>query len=251
MTPIRTADVKKALPTVMRDEVQAAAGNNAQISQAEQAAAPVLVQQAAAEVRAQHPHVTVNAVVDVLVRKGVAAIDGVNTTAKTRLSPAALAALDQSDPEMGARVRKAVDLVLRRPMTGTDVANRLTPLVTNLRFDDLGSEGDQACTVVRVPGPVTALDEASFKTAFGLTAATPDNKVERFVDATAALANFIATNSNSREARTTVDVLKSLRDVKAIVTGEDGTTNALHPAYLVGVASDGQIVGIKTGVVWT
>lgn len=142
--------------------------------------------------------------------------------------------------------------------SGKDIEQQLAKVIGGLELDDFGSEGGQAFETVHVPGHKGELTEASFRKAFGMEADTPDNVIERFEPLPSAfLEEFVDAHERyypapaGENARKVADLLRGLKDVKVVITGEDGTTDSVHPTYLIGTAPDGSLVGLKSGVVWT
>jgi len=150
--------------------------------------------------------------------------------------------------------------------TGEGVQKLLRPLAKGLEFDQLGSEGGQPVKTVFRDGSFEKLDRKVFREALKLPDnGNPNNKIEVFRNATADdLKTFIENNTNAwkngklvedpakvAQAESMIAVLRSLKDLKVVVTGEDGATNAAHPTYLVGLAQDGSVVGVQSKVIWT
>jgi len=120
-------------------------------------------------------------------------------------------------------------------------------------------------TVMRA-GPYEKMDRAAVRDALKLPDnGNPINKIETFRSATANdLKTFIENNTmvykNGRmvedpalvaQAESAIAILRGLKDLKVVVTGEDGKTSAAHPMYLVGLAQDGSMVGMQSKVIWT
>jgi hypothetical protein len=150
--------------------------------------------------------------------------------------------------------------------TGEGTQKLLRPLVKGLEFDQLGSEGGQPVKTVMRDGPYEKMDRAAVRDALKLPDnGNPVNKIETFRNATADdMKTFIENNTmtwkNNKlvedpakvaQAESAIAVLRGLKDLKIVVTGEDGTTNAAHPTYFVGLAQDGSMVGIQSKVIWT
>lgn len=268
MTKIRTSDVKHTVTAQAAAELAAAAGNSL-ISKEEQKTLAPELQRAVDDVRragGSGTRVTVAAAKDAFAARATDSIDAVNQGAgsgKAWLSKAEIAALQQRDPAVGERAGKAWDILAGRttPAPAFDAAAFTATLDKALSFQfesSFGSEGGQPMSAVRAAGPFTTLDAATFKAAFGFTGTTPDDKVERDVAAagilqelTASVVQPVYSAQQEQDARTIATLIGSLKDARAFVMGEDGTTNAVHPTFIVGLAPDGSMVGVKTGVVWT
>ena len=144
-----------------------------------------------------------------------------------------------------------------RRQTGAQMQAALAPLTANLFFDGLlGSEGGERLTAVLVPSNFTPpLSAASFARAFNIDTATDQGFIERDLAPSkiATLLTDFADSMATPEAAQLVALLKQLPDLRVFVIGKDGAPNvdANHPLYMVGTASDGALVGVKSGVIWT
>lgn len=183
---------------------------------------------------------------------------------QTWLSKAEIEALKQRDPAVGDRAQKAWEILANRagptppPFSTAQFESDLQQALSFQFESSFGSEGGQPMQTVVVNGPFSSLDAATFKAAFGFTGAGPDHKIERDVPAAQILAELTAsvvqptyTAQQEQDAATIARLIGSLKDARAFVLGEDGTTGPVHPTYIVGLDPNGQLVGIKTGVVWT
>jgi hypothetical protein len=128
ITRARTADVQTAMQPLLRQDATAAAGTNALISRAEQAAAPAHVQAAAEQVRSTGgagTRVTVDAVEQVLGQQARALIASVNQSSGSGaafLSLAEAQAAAVRNPPMGAHVLRARALVLGKSIDVDSIA---------------------------------------------------------------------------------------------------------------------------------
>jgi hypothetical protein len=128
ITRARITDVHTAVQPLLRQDAAAAAGNNALISRAEQAAAPAHVQSAAEQVRSAggaRARVTVDAVEQVLGQQARALIAGVNQSSgsgATFLSLAEAQAAAARNPSLGAHVLRARELVLGKSVDVDGIA---------------------------------------------------------------------------------------------------------------------------------
>jgi hypothetical protein len=273
MSNIRATDVKTQIARQVQAETRAAAGGNSLISKDEQKTLAPELQRAADEVRAAGgpgTRVTAEAVEGAFQQRFTSAIDAVNQSSgsgRAWLSKAEIDALKQRDPAVGERAQKAWDILAGRTTpTPTPSFNsaqfgvELQRVAQSFQFESsFGTEGGQPMqAVVAGGGPYTSLDANVFKAAFGLTANTPDHKIERDVPAAQVLAELTASvvqpiysAQQENDAKTIARLIGSLKDARAFVLGEDGTTGPVHPTYIVGIDPNGNIQGIKTGVVWT
>lgn len=269
MSNIRTTDVKLAIARQVQVEVNAAAGSNTLISKDEQKTLAPELQRAVDDVRAAGgpgTRVTTEAAAGAFQQRFTSSIDAVNQpsgSGRAWVSRAEIDALKQRDPAVGDRAQKAWEILAGRTTptpSSFDAARFESELKGALTFafeSSFGSEGGQPMSVVRAPGSFTTVDAASFKAAFGFTANTPDNVIERDVPAAQILAELTAsvvqptyTARQEADAARIASLIGSLKDARAFVMG-DSTTDVVHPTFIVGAAPDGSIVGLKTGVVWT
>lgn len=273
MSNIRAADVKRQVARQAQVETQAAAGGNSLISKDEQKKLAPELQRAADDVRAAGgpgTRVSTDAVEGQFEQRVSDAIDAVNQTSgsgKAWLSKAEIEALKTRDPAVGERAQKAWEILAGRttptppPTTTFDAAKFDSDLKAALSFDfesSFGTEGGQPMSTVSASGPFSTLDANVFKGAFGFTANTRDNKIERDVPVAQVLSELTASVTSppysaqqAADAQRIASLIGSLKDARAFVLGEDGTTSAVHPTYIVGIDPNGDLRGIKTGVVWT
>lgn len=145
------------------------------------------------------------------------------------------------------------------PIEGAALRRTLAEAVSGQQFDQMGSEGGQALRAVHRDGQFTGVNLKSFRKAFDM----PERPLQVFEGFKADdLRQFIEVNAMKYErggarldptaadrAFATTAILRSLKDLKVIVTGEGD--QGLLATYIVGLAPDKSMVGIQTGVVWT
>lgn len=264
-TALRTEFLRAAAA----DELAVAAATNTRtahgnttISRAEQASLAADLSDAADEARARKNGTapTISDVWNVLGERFDAAVASVNQASgsgKAFLSKAEIANLAAQDPLLGRRAQRAYD-VLSGPgvspgprLNGADAEAQLRTHTASMYFDGLlGSEGGEPITVVRLPA--TPLTGPALSRALGHDPATDAGFVERFKAVDASLLDEIQqSNGDTDDAKKTVAILRGLTDLRLLIVGKDGASDPVHPTYIVGNAADGQVVGIKTGVVWT
>lgn len=270
MPRIHTSAVRtQALATARNDELRVASGSNTLISRVEQAALGADLHEAAEEARRRNPGRApdVDAVLAIVAERVDAAIASVNQASgsgKAFLSKAEVANLVAREPLIGGRVQRAVDLLVNAPapipttrLTSVAVETQLRAHTGSMFFDGLlGSEGGEPIDVVRIATrlpstPPTANDLAI---ALGHDPSTDLGFVERYRKPEASLLHDIQTsNGDTPDAKKVVELLRGLAELRVLIVGKDGAPGvpANHPTYIVGVAADGQVVGIKTGVIWT
>jgi len=146
------------------------------------------------------------------------------------------------------------------PIEGKAVQKALAKAVKGQQFDQMGSEGGQGLKAVHRDGEFKSVTEASFRKAFAMPKA-PIQVFEGFKAED--LRQFIEVNATTydkkgnasldpklaAQAFATTAMLRSLTDLKVIVTGKGD--EGLLSTYIVGLAPDKSMVGFQTGVVWT
>jgi hypothetical protein len=142
--------------------------------------------------------------------------------------------------------------------TSEDIARKLAELTEGMYFTGFGSEGEDPIEVVHLKTNLKHLDAQALADALGVDTSTPKGKIERKYTYTPEL-NFelidsiyftddvygIRTNEVVRYMTT------YLTDLIVVIFGEDLVAPPQHPCYWVGLAKDGNIVGIKSLVIWT
>ncbi len=276
MARVRTADVLATVNRTVQEQAAAAAGNNTLISHSEQTTLPADLDAVAQAMRADGGPGTLVGV-DALVQRATSAIkdavDSANVRGAQWLSKVEIKALVEAQPAIGARVRTAIDLLAVAPppapvdalppgpLSGAQIRDFLAPRLADLRFDGLlGSEGGEPISVVRVPGPFTQLNRDIFSATFNLDPAIDAQRLDLFERPTRALLNdFVSLHrldvfpaGTGDKAQAVVELMRrDLSELRVVVQGRDGSGGANHPTYLVGLAGDGDLVGIKTAVIWT
>jgi len=142
---------------------------------------------------------------------------------------------------------------------GKALAEQLASLANGLWLDDFGSEGGEGFTAFHAAADLSELTPDTFRAALGLTADRPEHEIVRFEAADRFFERFIhqLIDQDMPELRDKavelVRVMKThLRALTVAVIGrDDPALGAVHPAYVVGIDADGDLVGLKSGVVWT
>ena len=179
-----------------------------------------------------------------------------------RLESARLVAPEQPaspPPATGSAVRPH-ELILSessRP-TGADLAADLGLLSAGMVLDDYSTEATgEIFTPVHVPARLSSLTESGFRQAMGLGNG-PAETLSTFERADAFLDRLIASHygeSSARgaEAEALVARMRSeLTDLTVIIVGEDDpAVDSEHPFYVVGRDQRGDLVGLRSAVVWT
>lgn len=159
---------------------------------------------------------------------------------------------------IGQMIEKGI-LSSAMPTDGADARDTLARTIRGQQFDQMGSEGGQGLRAVHRDGNFKAVNESSFRKAFNMPK-RPIQVIEGFKAED--LRQFIEVNATkygpqgaqqdpalADQAFATTAMLRSLTDLKVIVTGKGD--EGLLSTYIVGLAPDKSMVGLQTGVVWT
>lgn len=275
MAGIRVSAIVQQAVGVALGELHAAAGTTAAdrqlLSRAEQATLPAELREAAEAARAANPgrRLVTDAALSAFQAELEGAIAQVNQTSgsgRAFLSREEVAALVARRPALGQRVQNAIT-ILTQPApppparaTGAQLAAELQAKCGALRFDGLlGSEGGEPMRAVIVANRAFAppLTAGTFASAFQIDTSTDQGFIERNIrlgPTTTLLQDLIDANPQAaQDARDVVATLRQLSELRAFVVGKDGAPGvpANHPTYILGIAPDGALVGLKTGVIWT
>lgn len=126
-----------------------------------------------------------------------------------------------------------------------------------LFFDYLGSEASESIEPLLIPANVKNLTPEAFSQALNLDPKDPAQVVERFVSAKPFFMIFVPQHRDfglDDRAFNIVNLMEEhLRQHTIIILGRDNDpqVGSQHPAYIVGVADDGSLVGFKSQVIWT
>jgi hypothetical protein len=263
MTRVRLDDVKKRVRRELLTEAALAAGPNRVLSQTEQGALQGFARVAAQAAReVAGPIVRAIEVADVgvaLVDKLVAEVNQPAGTGWALLSNEEVERLVARDPEAGAPIRRAYDVLVNGPdLSGDDGATvkaRIEPLLGDLEFTLLSSEGNDPIFAFHLPGVTfTTLDRAAFEAHVALVAPTTPllgDNVRR-----PPLYDLVAHHDSARFPATAKldaeELVANLRQLKGltcfVAVPEDPELPGNLPVYIVGIAGDGTLAGIKTSI---
>lgn len=141
---------------------------------------------------------------------------------------------------------------------GAQLADEIGQLTPGLIFDDFGTEGtSEGFTAVHREAsldPLAPLDAATVAVTLGLDANDPAQAIVRFItDLDDFFADLRELHRQLEQAPWTradalVDLMQaSLRSTVAAIVGLEPQL----PVYIVGVAPDGDLVGLRSTVIWT
>ena len=132
----------------------------------------------------------------------------------------------------------------------------LESLTQGLFFDGyFASEGGVAIHPFRAPAKLTQITQDTLRATLGLKDG-PEQEISRFEPAEKSLQGLLKAHrgmDEEEQAAQLVQYMKThLRELHAAVIGrDDPEMGGEHPLYIVGLDSAGNLVGLKTGVVWT
>lgn len=136
-----------------------------------------------------------------------------------------------------------------------ELADKLGELALGLTFDDYASESSEGLESFFLEVELSNLTESSFSQALELDPVDPKQVIERKLPAAGLFERFIDIQKASHKASALelVETLKAhLYDLTIIILGEDDPElDPIHPVYIVGLNRKGNIVGLKSKVVWT
>lgn len=140
-------------------------------------------------------------------------------------------------------------------LRGEALAQKLAPLLNGLFIDDFGSEGGAPLTPFHAVANLSALTPDTFRATLGLTDG-PKEKIVKFEPAERCFGRFIGTAElidRLPQGEAVVRFMKAnLREIHAVLLGPyDPEYSAEYPLYLVGLDASGNLVGLRTAVIWT
>jgi hypothetical protein len=143
---------------------------------------------------------------------------------------------------------------------GKALAAQLASLADGLWLNDFATEGGEGFTAFHAAAGLSELTQDTLRAALGLTADRPEHEIARFEAADRCLERIINQSTDEDmpglrdKAVELVRVMKThLRALTAAVIGRDDTelVDVAHPAYVVGIDANGDLVGLKSSVIWT
>jgi hypothetical protein len=151
--------------------------------------------------------------------------------------------------------RLAVIVARHRQSTGAELAASFEDLAQNLTFDDYGTEITTArFSGFHAPAELEQLTAQSFREALKLDPRDPKQAIGRTEPSAPFLTRLIGLHSPAQtgQALALTQALQSkLADLQVFILGRDPEGGPLHPVYIVGLAPDGSIAGLRSELVWT
>lgn len=150
--------------------------------------------------------------------------------------------------------RIAVKVARRRTRTGEELAANFEALAFSLVFDDYSSElhGERFLSFHQ-PGNLSELTAHTFREALGLHSDDPKQALARIEDTDRFFAHLAEAHTPGQTAQAVAlaqAMQSSLTDLKVFIVGHDGT-GPIHPVYIVGLAPDGSVAGLRARVQWS
>lgn len=165
--------------------------------------------------------------------------------------------IHQSAAPLAAQIKRAM-IEEAEYADSQKLFEQLQALEDELIFDFLGSEAglDVKATLIEanISGPLTVENVSN---ALGLDQSNPVDFFQIFEDATDFLLHFVDNHRSWGREQAAVDMARLMEDhlmfITVIVVGEDNhpAVNSEHPVYVIGLAEDGNLVGIQSHVIWT
>lgn len=151
--------------------------------------------------------------------------------------------------------RLAVKVARHRQRSGEDLANHFEALAFHLVFDDYGTEltGEHFLSF-HAPAQLEALTAQSFIATLGLDQDDPKSRIARIESAADFFRRLIEhhTPGQTAQAVALAQAMQStLADLRVFLVGADPEGGPLHPVYIVGIAPDGSLAGLRARVQWS
>lgn len=151
--------------------------------------------------------------------------------------------------------RLAVKVARRRTRSGEELAAGFEALAFSLVFDDYHTElGNERFLSYHAPVQLETLTAQSFRDALGFTADDPHGVVVRNEDPSDFFARLAEAHTPGQTAQAVAlaqAMQSSLTDLRVYVLGTDPEAGPIHPFYVVGLAPDGSIAGLRARVQWS
>ncbi len=137
-----------------------------------------------------------------------------------------------------------------------EIFKRLEALSIHLIFDFFGSEADMPVEAIHIEKKVEELTPEAVAKALELDQSNPSEVIYRFEAASSRFYGMFTDLHNSfeiPEAKEVLDILQEqLEDTSVIIQGEDNASvDSEHPVYILGIAPDQSLLGLRSAVIWT
>ncbi len=180
------------------------------------------------------------------------------------VTPGALTAAEQAALSVSGMDVLVLGAALKRTtgrevpaLTSRAIFRQIADNAPGVFFDYLGSESSEAIEAVLIPARAAELTPKTFAEALQLDLNDPTQVIERFVSAKPFFEEFAEQHApfglDAQAAAIAQVMQEHLTHNSIFVLGRDNepAMGSQHPAYVVGLASDGYLVGFRSIVVWT
>jgi len=155
--------------------------------------------------------------------------------------------------------RLAVKVARQRERSGEELAELYEELAFSLFFDDFGTElPPERFLSCHLPARLEALTAETFRATVGPTLGVepgdPKGSIARIEDAGAFFARLIElhTPGQAAQAQALAQTMQStLGDLAVYIVGHDPEGGPIHPVYIVGLAADGSVAGLRARLKWS
>jgi hypothetical protein len=151
--------------------------------------------------------------------------------------------------------RLAVKVARHRQRSGEDLSNHFEALACNLVFDDYGTElTNEQLLSFHAPAQLEGLTAQAFVATLKLDLDDPKQRVHRIESAADFFHRLIEhhTPGQTAQAVALAQTMQSiLVDLHVFILGDDPAGGPMHPVYIVGVAPDGSLAGLRARVQWS
>lgn len=151
--------------------------------------------------------------------------------------------------------RLAVKVARQRQRSGEDLSNHFEALAFNLVLDDFGTEltGEHFLSF-HAPASLDHLSAQTFREALRLDPRDPKSQIARTESAAEFFRRLVDhhTPGPTAQAIALAQAMQStLADLHVFIVGADPEGGPMHPVYIVGVAPDGSLAGLRARVQWS
>jgi hypothetical protein len=155
--------------------------------------------------------------------------------------------------------RLAVKVARRRSRSGEELAAHFEALAFSLVFDDYSTElHNERFLSFHAPVQLAELTAQTFRDALHLHGDGPQEAIARSDDAEQFFARLAEAHTPGQTAQAVAlaqAMHSTLSDLRVYVVGQDVSAarggSPIHPVYVVGLAPDGSIAGLRARVQWS
>ncbi|WAS91697.1 nuclease A inhibitor family protein [Nannocystis punicea] len=151
--------------------------------------------------------------------------------------------------------RLAVKVARHRQRSGEELSNHFEALAFNLVLDDFGTElTNEHFLSFHAPAQLESLTAQSFVATLGLDLDDPTQRIARIEPAVDFFRRLVEHHTPGQTAQAVAlaqAMQSSLADLQVYIVGADPEGGPIHPVYIVGVAPDGSLAGLRARVRWS